>query len=62
LNRASGIKLRECFPLDLAKVESAIIAHKINDGVELLVYEIRLVADERYRNDRTGLVVLTVNF
>ncbi len=39
------LELRERFPLDLAKVESAIVAHKINDGVELLVYEVSLVAD-----------------
>jgi hypothetical protein len=29
----------------LAKVESAIVAHKINDGVKLLVYEVGVVAD-----------------
>jgi len=56
------LELRERFPVDLAKVESAIVAHKINNGVKLLVYEMRLVADYRYRNNRTGLAVLMVNF
>lgn len=37
--------LREGFPLDLAQIESPIVAHKINYGVELLVYEVGVVAD-----------------
>ncbi len=36
---------RECFALDLSEVESAIVAHKIDDGVELLVYEVCVVAN-----------------
>ena len=39
------LELRERFPLDLSEVESAIVAHKINDGVELLVYEVCVVAN-----------------
>ncbi len=56
------LELRESLPLDLSEVESAIVAHKINDGVELLVYEMRVVADFRYTDNRTGLAVLMVNF
>jgi len=37
--------LRERFPFDLARIESAVVAHKINDGVKLLVNEVRVVAD-----------------
>jgi len=48
--------------MDLSEVESAIVPHKINDGVKLLVYEVSLVADYCYRNNRTGLAVLMVNF
>ena len=39
------LELRESFPLDLAEVESAVVAHKINDGVKLPVYEVCVVAD-----------------
>ncbi len=39
------LELRERFPLDLAKVESPIVAHKINDGVKLLVYEVCVIAN-----------------
>ncbi len=45
MNRYSMLELRESFPLDLSEVESAIVAHKIDDGVKLLVYEMRVVAD-----------------
>ncbi len=50
------------FSLDLAEIESAIVAHKINDGVKLLVYEVCVVTDYWYTDDSTGLVVLMVNF
>ena len=46
----------------MAEIESAIVAHKINDGVKLLVYEVGVVADYWYTDDSTGLVVLMVNF
>jgi hypothetical protein len=52
----------ESFPLDLAQVEPAIVAHKINDSVELLVDEVGIIADYRYADDGHGLVVLMVNF
>ncbi len=37
--------LREGFPFDLAQIEPAVVAHKINYSVKLLVYEVRVVAD-----------------
>ena len=46
----------------MAQIESAVITHKINYSVELLVYELRVVADYRYTDDGCGLAVLTVNF
>jgi hypothetical protein len=39
------LELRESFPLDLAEIESAIVAHKIYNDVKLLVYEVCVVAD-----------------
>ena len=39
------LELREGFPLDLSDVESAIVTHKIYNGVKLLVYEVGVVAD-----------------
>ncbi len=56
------LELRERFPLDLSEVESAIVAHKINDGVELLIYEVCVVADYWYTDYGAGLAVLMVNF
>jgi hypothetical protein len=46
----------------LAEIESAIVAHKIYNGVKLLVYEVSFVANYCYRNNRTGLAVLMVDF
>lgn len=46
----------------MAQIEPAVVTHKVNDGVELLVYKVRIVADYRYTDDGKGLIVLVVNF
>lgn len=45
----------------MAQVEPAVVAHKINDGVELTVDEVGVVADYRYTYEGGGLAVLVVN-
>ena len=54
--------LRESFPFDLTQIEPAVVTHKINYRVELLVYEVGVVADYWYTDDGEGLAVLVVNF
>jgi len=51
----------ECFSVDLSEVESAVPLHKINDSIELLVYETSFVRDQRYPDDCTPLLVLMVD-
>ena len=53
--------LREDFAFDLSEVEPAIVAHKIDDSIKLLVYEASFVADYCYRDNRAGLAVLMVD-
>jgi len=62
LNQDSMLELRENFPLDLAEVESAVVAHKFYNGVKLPVYEVSVVADYCHTDDSTGFAVLTANF
>jgi len=54
--------LSKRFPLDLSEVKSAVIAHKIYDGVELLIYKASFIADYCYRDNRAGLAVLMIDF
>jgi len=52
----------ECFTAHLAEIESAVVTHELDNSVELLVYEGRLICDNRYRNNGTSLIVLMVDF
>jgi hypothetical protein len=58
----TGIELRKGFPLNLTEVESAVPLHKINDGVELPVYETSLIRDQCYPDDSKCLFILMVDF
>jgi len=51
----------ERFALDLAEVESAIVTHKLDNGIKLLVYESRIVRDHCDRDNSTCLAILMVN-
>jgi hypothetical protein len=45
----------------LTKYESAVVSHKIYDGIELLVDEARLIADYSYTDYCVCLNILMVN-
>ena len=50
------------FAINFSEVESAIFLHKINDGIELLIYETRIVRDQCDGNDSRCFIVIMVNF
>ncbi len=51
----------ECFPLDLSEVESAVVLHKLDDGVKLLIYKDAVIRYHSSSDNRRGLAVLMVN-
>ena len=51
----------EGFALDIAEVESAIVTHKIDDGIELLVDEARVVGNYCSGDDGVCFAVLMLN-
>ena len=52
----------EGFSFDLAEIESAVILHKVDDFVELLVYEDGFVRDYSNSDDGAGFAVIMVDF
>ena len=51
----------EGFALDIAEVESAIVTHKIGDGIELLLCEARVVGNYNSGDDGGCFAVLMLN-
>ncbi len=51
----------ERFAFDLPEVEPSVIAHERDDGIELLVYELSVVSDDRYPDTSAGLTVLVID-
>jgi len=51
----------ECFSFYFSEVESAIVTHKLDDGIELLVYEARIVRDHCDSDNGARFAVLMVN-
>ena len=54
--------LREGFALDLSEIEPAVITHKTENRIELLVNELSIVADNCNADDSNGFAVLVVHF
>ena len=61
-NSYKGQSGTESFSFDFSEVESSVIVHEVNDGVELTVYERRFVGDYHYRHNGRGLVVVMIDF
>ncbi len=52
----------EFFPLDLAENEPAVIAHKVDNRVKLLVYKPTFITHNGNSDNTSGAVVLLLNF
>jgi hypothetical protein len=49
------------FSLDFAEIKPAVVSHKINDGIELLVNKAGFAANNGNADDRACLAVLMFN-
>lgn len=52
----------EDLAFDLPEEETPVVAHEIQNRVELLFYKARLIADNGNADDRYGFAVLVVDF
>ena len=46
----------------MSEIEPAVVAHETNDGVELTVYELSVVADDCNADNGDALAVLMIDF
>jgi hypothetical protein len=53
---------RKGFSFDLSEIEPAVVAHEIEDRIELLVNELRIVADNCNTEHGDTFAVLMVHF
>ncbi len=56
------LKPSEGFTFDGAECESAVVANEVNDFIELLIDETRVVRDDGHSDDGTGLYIIVVHF
>ena len=54
--------MSEGFSFDLSEIKPAVIAHKIQDRIELLVNELSIVADHSNTEHGDTFAVLVVHF
>jgi len=52
----------EGFAFDSSEIEPAVVAHKTDNRIELLIDELRLVADNCNPDNRDVLAVLMIDF